>query len=427
MNKTSDLSHITKVINKKAKEQGSMVSLERQRIVEIIQQFVAKKNLIIYGGIALNHIVSDKDKFYEKTDYPDYDCLSYNAKKHAKELADILYQSGFEYTEVKDALHIGTYKIFVNFVAVADITQVTEKFFLEMLKLSKEERPKLKYLKTESNIAPTYLLKHFLLKELARPEGSLYRWKKVYQRMTLLYKVQPPKKEQKELPSSLYNFDPETKKIIDNLYQIIKLRKYPLVGNVGLGVLLGENKDSIKCCRIDDFFSIFEIIADSPFQTLNQILKFLNIDKTKYEIVVSKRFFYQEILPRRVRVYLKIKGQKDMIKLMTITDTDNNCYSIIEKNGIVIGSPYTILQFFYAYWLTYYVYEDARIHKKVQSFIDILENYIATKSTISERFSTNCFGHERTVFTMKRERWNTKNKRVFVYRPGYKKIQTNDT
>lgn len=415
---TKDLVHITRIINKKEKEQDSTVSLEKQRVVEIIQEFVAKKNLIIYGGIALNHIVGDKDKFYGPTDYPDYDCLSYNAEQHAKELADLLYESGYEYTEVRDALHSGTYKIFVNFVAVADITQVSERFFLEMLKLSKEERKKLKHLKTSTHIAPTYLLKHFLLKELARPEGSLYRWKKVYERMSLLYKVQPPKKKEIQLPVPVYDFAPDVKEIIKKLFEIIKLRKYPLIGNIGLGVLLGKNKQDIECCRTDDFFSIFEILASNPFHTLNQILKFLDIDKTKYKIIVSKRFFYQEVLPKRIRVYLKVVGIKDPIKLMTITDTNENCYSIIEKNGITVGSPYTILQFFYAYWLTYYVYEAATIHKKMQTFIDVLEHYISTESTLAERFSTTCFGHERTVFTMKREKWNNRAKKMFLYRPS---------
>lgn len=423
MNPNKDLVHISRVINNKTKAQGSVVSLEKQRVIEIIKDFMKSKNLIIYGGIALNHIVSDKDKFYGKTDYPDYDCLSYNAKLHAKELADILYEAGFEYTEVKDALHQGTYKIFVNFIAVADITQVSEKFFLEMLKISKVERPKLKYLKTDVNIAPTYLLKHFLLKELARPDGSLYRWKKVYKRMTLLYKVQPVKKSEKSLPESIYPIDDEVKAIIKNLFQIIKLRKYPLIGNFGLGVLLGMNKKEVECCRIDDFFSIFEIIASNPIHTLNQILKFLEFDKTKYEIVVSKRFFYQEILPKRVRVYLKVKGQGDLIKLMTITDTNENCYSIIEKNGLVVGSPYTILQFFYAYWLTYYVYEEPKIHKKMQTMIDVLEHYIDSESKVSERFSTTCFGHERTVFTMKKEKWNNKTKKIFVYRPSKRPVK----
>lgn len=415
---TKDLVHITRIINKKEKEQGSTLSLEKQRVIEIIQEFVTKKNLIIYGGIALNHIVSDKDKFYGPTDYPDYDCLSYNAEQHAKELADILYESGFEYTEVRDALHSGTYKIYVNFVAMADITQVSERFFLEMLKLSKDERKKLKHLKTNTNIAPTYLLKHFLLKELARPEGSLYRWKKVYERMSLLYKVQPPKKKEKGLQPSVYEYTPEVKEIITKLYEVIKLRKYPLIGNIGLGVLLGQNKKEIECCRTDNFFSIFEILASNPFHTLTQIMKFIDIDKTKYKLIVSKRFFYQEVLPKRLRVYLKVAGLKEPIKLMTITDTNENCYSTIEKNGITVGSPYTILQSFYAYWLTYYVYEAPVIHKKVQTFIDVLEHYISTESKLAERFSTTCFGHERTVFTMKREKWNNKAKKTFSYRPS---------
>lgn len=422
MNKEKDLQLIKKLIEERKAIDNEAVAVSRAKMNKILKDFISTKHLIVYGGIALNSIVSQKDKFYTDTEFSDYDCLSYNAKQHAKELADIFYSEGFEYTEVKDALHSGTYKIFVNFVPVADITQVGEKFFLEILKLSEIEKPKLKYFKSNINIAPTFLLKHFLLRELARPDGSLHRWKKVYERATLLEKVMPKYKDVDMNQLKLVHEEDEgVQAIIKDLYQIIKLRKYPVIGNVGLGVLLGKNqKEALDCCRIDKFFSVFEIIASDPLHTYRTIFKFLNFDKSKYQIKISKRYFYQEILPKRLRIYLHIKGRKEPIKLMTIMDTETNCYSVIQKNGIVIGSPYTILQFYYAYWLVYRVYEDTRIHKMVESYINVLEKYIREKSSSEERFTKDCFGHERTIITLKKEKWNQKEKQ-FIYRPKTKK------
>ena len=64
----------------------------------------------------------------------------------------------------------------------------------------------------------------------------------------------------------------------------------------------------------------------------------------------------------------------------------------------------------------YKIYEKPKISNMVQLMINTLEKYIKTSSKLSERFSLKCFGHEKTLFSMKREKWNESNKR-YIYRP----------
>ena len=82
------------------------------------------------GGTAINNILPIEDQFYNKnTQIPDYDFFSKNALKDAKSLADIYYKNGFEEVEAKSGIHLGTYKVFVNFIPVADITQLDKNIF----------------------------------------------------------------------------------------------------------------------------------------------------------------------------------------------------------------------------------------------------------------------------------------------------------
>ena len=82
-----------------------------------------KKELVCYGGLAINNILPYQDQFYDFTkEIPDYDVFSKNALEDAKELADIYHKNGFYYCEAKSGIHYGTFKVFVNFIPIADIT-----------------------------------------------------------------------------------------------------------------------------------------------------------------------------------------------------------------------------------------------------------------------------------------------------------------
>ena len=78
-----------------------------------------------YGGTAINNILPEEDQFYDKSvEIPDYDFYSPDALKHAKKLADIYFKAGYTEVEAKAGQHPGTFKVFVNFIPVADITQM---------------------------------------------------------------------------------------------------------------------------------------------------------------------------------------------------------------------------------------------------------------------------------------------------------------
>ena len=85
-------------------------------IIVILEDFLRTKGLVCYGGIALNNILPQNERFYDfESEIPDYDFFSPRAMFDAKQLADIFYDAGYETVEAKSGIHEGTYKLFVDF------------------------------------------------------------------------------------------------------------------------------------------------------------------------------------------------------------------------------------------------------------------------------------------------------------------------
>jgi hypothetical protein len=153
-------------------------------IISIVEDFLKKKNLICYGGTAINNILPQEDQFYNKdVEIPDYDFFTTNALEDAKELANIYYKKGFTDVEAKSGQHHGTYKVFVNYIPVADITQ-TPKEIYSTLKKDAIRVGGILY-------APPNFLRMSMYLELSRPAGDVSRWEKVLKRLTLLNKNYP--------------------------------------------------------------------------------------------------------------------------------------------------------------------------------------------------------------------------------------------
>ena len=135
-----------------------------QKIIKEVENFIRKRKLVCYGGTAINNLLPVDDQFYNlDIELPDYDVYSSNAMKDAIDLANIYYKMGFDEVEAKAGMHHGTYKVFVNYIPVADITQVGKEIMKNLLKHSISIAG-IKY-------APINYLRMNMYKELSRPKG----------------------------------------------------------------------------------------------------------------------------------------------------------------------------------------------------------------------------------------------------------------
>ena len=153
---------------------------EIEKIINTVEEFLRNKKLICYGGTAINNILPEEDQFYNRDlEIPDYDFYSANALEDAKELADI-YAKEFDDVEAKAGVHFGTYKVFVNYIPVADITYMNKDLY-ESIKKESISVGGILY------AAPNFL-RMAMYVELFRPEGDTSRWEKVLKRLILLNK-----------------------------------------------------------------------------------------------------------------------------------------------------------------------------------------------------------------------------------------------
>lgn len=107
---------------------------DTEKALEIVKKFIIDKNLIIYGGMAIDLALKAKGHkgIYKEDAVPDYDFMSPTHYDHACELAILLDKHGFKECQAVNAVHVSTYKVRTNFVWVADITYIPANIFKTM-------------------------------------------------------------------------------------------------------------------------------------------------------------------------------------------------------------------------------------------------------------------------------------------------------
>jgi hypothetical protein len=123
-------------------------------------------------------------KFYnEEYDLPDYDFFTPYADRDVTELVAMLQKAGFTEVNERVGIHKGTRKILVNFIPIADITEVESSLYRTFLRRST--------VKNGIHYVDPDVLRMNMYLELSRPAGQVGRWEKVFERLLLLNLAQP--------------------------------------------------------------------------------------------------------------------------------------------------------------------------------------------------------------------------------------------
>ena len=203
-------------------KQKMTTSPDVKRMIDILEKFLVRKQLICYGGTAINNILPEEMRFYDKNlDVPDYDFYSSDALNDAVELADVYFNEGYVNVEAKSGMHHGTYKVFVNFIPIADVTLLHKELF-HLIYAESVIIEKMRY-------APVNFLRMGLYLELSRPSGDVSRWEKVLKRLNLLNKQYPMKfhsqqNKSQKCSSMIIQRPLEDKKLnSDEIYDIVRI------------------------------------------------------------------------------------------------------------------------------------------------------------------------------------------------------------
>lgn len=166
------------------RDSADVKNAELQEALTIVEDFIRARKLVLYGGVAINEHIPAKYRFYDYTKVlPDYDFFSPNAERDAADLKHVLERAGLTAPAVRPGMHEGTYKVYVDYTAVADCTQLEPWIYKKLVGRA--------HVVQGLHYADADFLRMQMYLELSRPRGEVERWTKVYKRLLLLNRFAP--------------------------------------------------------------------------------------------------------------------------------------------------------------------------------------------------------------------------------------------
>ena len=388
-----------------AKKRGERIAQNpiMKNIIDVLEKFIHDKKLVCYGGTAINNILPKEDQFYNRNlEIPDYDFFSPNAMNDAKELADIYFKQGFSNVEAKAGVHYGTYKVFVNFFQIADITQLDGKLF-SSLKKNAVSKEGILY-------SPPNFLRMAMYLELSRPSGDITRWEKVLKRLNLLNKNYPlkavgcdPDSFAKSLSVRSYNkqYFHEKDKIQDVIKSVAAAasEKLVLIGGYAFSLYSRYLKNNERSYLTEN--PVFDMLSTTPDKTAKLIkekleaadIRDVSIEKkpsvseylsTHYEIKVGSQPVVYLYKPLACHSYNTIKVDSKVYRIATI-DTMLSFYLLF----LYIDRPY---------------FNTKRILCMCEYLFKIQQKNRVKLRGILRRFSVSCYGKQKTIENIRNEK-----------------------
>jgi hypothetical protein len=403
-----ELELLKNAMDVEAKKRGERIAQNpiMKNIIDVLEKFIHDKKLVCYGGTAINNILPKEDQFYNRNiEIPDYDFFSPNAMNDAKELADIYFKQGFSSVEAKAGVHYGTYKVFVNFFQIADITQIDSKLF-SSLKKNAVSKEGILY-------SPPNFLRMAMYLELSRPSGDITRWEKVLKRLNLLNKNYPlkatncdPDSFAKSLSARSYNkqYFHEKEKIQDVIKSVAAASmsssdKLVLIGGYAFSLYSRYLKNQERAYLTEN--PVFDMLSSSPDKTAKLIkekleaadIRDVSIEKkpsvseylsTHYEIKIGSQPVVYLFRPLACHSYNTIKVDNKIYRIATI-DTMLSFYLLF----LYIDRPY---------------FNPKRILCMCEYLFKIQQKNRVKLRGILRRFSVSCYGKQKTIEDIRNEK-----------------------
>jgi hypothetical protein len=243
------------------------------------------------------------------------------------------------------------------------------------------------------------------------PKSCLFRWAKVYKRLSLL------ESENKKKASSLQNvvsncFLLNVPNVIQTiLFEIqtyVKLKKLPIAGFQAIKFFLNIDKQHLLLHKSDSLLQIISVNMEKTKKDILNILNYYTNDIT-YDIIECKKssFFPNEI-------HIQIQYERKKYTVISIIDASYNCYGIYE-NTSPNGNPSYVSIFFIMYQLYFklFCYEnDKQTKKQSKLLLDIIPHLqnMMTKNKVN----TLCYGYNETL-SAKKMKNSKEGKPIVIY------------
>jgi len=359
-------------------------------IIKILEKFLRRKKVVCYGGTAINNILPLNDQFYNKDiEIPDYDFYSSKALALSKELADIYAREGYSDVEVRAGVHIGTYKVYVNFIPIADITQMDSTIFNVLYEQSIR--------KDGISYSPPDYLRLQMYNELSRPDGDVSRWEKVYKRLILLNKHYPFITNAKCSEINFIRDFTKNNEINDALHNLVKdvmiNEGCVFIGGYAAS-LYGRYMPSNEKKQLD-YIPEFDVLSIDPKAVAYILKEKLQGNGFKYIEVIKKPSVGDDI----ILTHYEVVVNGDTICYIY---EPYGCYSYNEitlnHTKLRVATIETMLLFILAFIFSgrsYYDHE--RLMCMAQYLINVQDKNRLEQKGLLKRFNINCYGYEKTL------------------------------
>ena len=392
-----ELAILRSAVDKAEERSGRAVanSGEVKKIINIVENFIRRKKVICYGGTAINNILPKADQFYNtEIEIPDYDFFSPSALNDSKELTDDYVKAGFLEVEAKSGQHKGTYKVFVNFIPVADITFLHKELYKSVRKEA---------IKVDGILyAPPNYLRMSMYLELSRPAGDVSRWEKVLKRLTLLNKNYPLKSKHCD------DIEPFQREMInkedeDKIFEITRNsfinQGVVFFGGYAISLYLQYMPRHLhkKLEKIPDF----DVLSEDPKKTA-EILRERLKDAGYKTVKIIKRNEIGEIVAPHYQIMVGADTIAFIYKPIAC-----HSYNIItvDREKVKIATVDTMLSFYLAFLYSDRNYYDSeRIVCMAQFLFEVQQRNRLQQKGLLKRFSISCYGHQETVEEMRAEK-----------------------
>lgn len=394
---------------------------EIESVMNIILEYIKDKKRIIYGGTAHNELIkinSKDDAFYKENDYGDIDFYSPTPIKDITELADILYNEGYNNVFCREALHDETFGLTVSCHLYCEVTYVP-KFIYDNFPTKK--------INGFRYVHP-FLAMIDYLRMFTDPMFSSFRWIKGMKRMHLLQKYYefPKIKRTTKFQSKI------SKDVLDTIFDIISEKNVILIDDYAHNYYVNKSGKT-------DYIEVTKYVAISfNFERdANNIYDEVLSEYNKIEIEEHAQFF--QYTGRSITFKM---GNEVILKLY---DYNGLClpYFNVEKmlpdNKTFVTNtqikmatfPLVILCYLIetVYLFVYHSRDYMNNYEKITKLIDIRNEYLKENNktiidnTIFREFNTVCIGKTVTLQQKKRESKNV----AFKYEPGKKSRKTKYT
>ena len=366
-----------------------------KRIIAIVENFLKSTGLVCYGGTAINNLLPTRHQFYDRTlELPDYDFYSPTPVQHAKELADLYLENGFTDVEAKAGVHHGTYKVFVNFMPIADITFLSPPIF-DAIHKNAVARKGILY-------APVDFLRMSMYLELSRPGGDVSRWEKVLKRLILLNLRYPLKAKHCNRISVQRPFESQDDKakIFDEVRSSVVSARGVFFG--GYAVMLYSQYMPARLQKKIKKTPDFDVLSEEP-EILAQTIKERLMARGFKKVYIHEH----ERIGELIATHYEVKVDKETI-MFIYEPIACHSYNIVTQDGGVqvrVATIDTMLSFYLAFLYAGRPYYDKdRILCMANYLFDVQHNNRLKQDGLLKRFSMSCYGKQTTMISLREQK-----------------------